>query len=245
MYFAITGAVFIGGIGSVIVGGLYWKRGSTAAAWSATITGSILAVSGIVVHQLWPVIYDGTKFPIHGQYLSMIAMSSAILVYIAVSLLGPRTEFNLAKMLHRGKYAEKIEGVKNVPASKPARGIKALITSDFTLGDKIIYISVISWAVGWFLFFVLGSAYNKIFNIPSNWWPKFWLIYVILSFVVGIITTIWLSIGGLVDLRKMLIKLKFAKRNHLDDGMVANHQNLDEKSKSPQVDSYLMETKEK
>ena len=28
MYFALTGAIFLGGAGSVIIGGLYWKRGT-------------------------------------------------------------------------------------------------------------------------------------------------------------------------------------------------------------------------
>ena len=44
LFFAITGAIFTGGSGAVIIGGLYWKRGTTAAAWSALITGSVIAV---------------------------------------------------------------------------------------------------------------------------------------------------------------------------------------------------------
>ena len=34
LFFAITGAIFAGGRGAVIIGGLYWKRGTTAAAWA-------------------------------------------------------------------------------------------------------------------------------------------------------------------------------------------------------------------
>jgi SSS family solute:Na+ symporter len=226
MYFAITGAVFVGGIGSAIIGGLYWKRGSTAAAWSATIVGSILAVSGIVVHQVWPTMHEGARFPIHSQYLSVIAMSTAIIVYILVSLFGKRTDFNMDKMLHRGKYAEKIEG--QVAVSKPARGLKALITPEFSLGDKFIYISVIVWAVSWFSLCIWGTVYNKIFGISPDWWPKFWRFYIYLSFVIGIVTTIWLVIGGLVDLKAMLAKLSTVKRNHLDDGMVIDHHNAGE-----------------
>jgi SSS family solute:Na+ symporter len=51
MFFAITGAIFTGGAGAVIVGGLYWKRGTTAGAWCAMILGSVLAVSSIVLQQ--------------------------------------------------------------------------------------------------------------------------------------------------------------------------------------------------
>ncbi|MDD5705348.1 MAG: hypothetical protein PHR35_05445 [Kiritimatiellae bacterium] len=53
MFFAITGAIWLGGSGPCIVGGLYWKRGTTAAAWTAMITGSTLSVLAIVVQKYW------------------------------------------------------------------------------------------------------------------------------------------------------------------------------------------------
>ena len=34
MFMAVTGAIFLGGAGICIVGGLYWKRGTTAGAWT-------------------------------------------------------------------------------------------------------------------------------------------------------------------------------------------------------------------
>ncbi|MGD0781868.1 MAG: sodium:solute symporter, partial [Candidatus Aminicenantales bacterium] len=52
LFFAVTGAIFAGGSGAVIIGGLYWKRGTTAAAWSSMLTGSITAVGGIVIRQI-------------------------------------------------------------------------------------------------------------------------------------------------------------------------------------------------
>ncbi|MDD5706323.1 MAG: hypothetical protein PHR35_10375 [Kiritimatiellae bacterium] len=51
LFFAITGAIFTGGAGAVIIGGLYWKRGTTAGAWCAMLLGSTLAVAGIIVQQ--------------------------------------------------------------------------------------------------------------------------------------------------------------------------------------------------
>lgn len=59
MFLALTGAIFVGGAGSAIIGGLYWRRGTTAGAWSAMVAGMVLAVSGVVVKQLpaatvWP-----------------------------------------------------------------------------------------------------------------------------------------------------------------------------------------------
>lgn len=53
MFFHLTAAVFIGGAGAVIIGGLYWKRGTTTAAWTAMITGSGLSILGFYLQHNW------------------------------------------------------------------------------------------------------------------------------------------------------------------------------------------------
>ncbi len=53
MFFMITGAIWLGGAGPCIVGGLYWKRGTAAAAFSALTIGSTLAVTGIIFQKTW------------------------------------------------------------------------------------------------------------------------------------------------------------------------------------------------
>lgn len=52
MFFAITGAFYLGGAGACIIGGLYWKRGTTAGAWTAMILGAILSLSSIIIQQI-------------------------------------------------------------------------------------------------------------------------------------------------------------------------------------------------
>jgi len=54
MFFAVTGAIWVGGAGSVIVGGLYWKRGTNIGAFVALTAGCIIAVGGIILQQTWP-----------------------------------------------------------------------------------------------------------------------------------------------------------------------------------------------
>ena len=54
LWVAITGAIFMGGSGSAIIGGLYWKRGSTAGAFSGLTTGAVLAITGIIIRQINP-----------------------------------------------------------------------------------------------------------------------------------------------------------------------------------------------
>lgn len=53
MFFAITGAIYIGGGGSLVIGGLYWKRGSTSGAWVALTIGWVVAVSGMILGYFW------------------------------------------------------------------------------------------------------------------------------------------------------------------------------------------------
>ena len=51
-FFAITAAIFSGGSGAVIIGGLYWKKGTTKAAWTAIIIGALISVGGVLVKQV-------------------------------------------------------------------------------------------------------------------------------------------------------------------------------------------------
>lgn len=53
LFFQITGAIFTGGAGAVLIGGLYSKSGSTLGAWVAMILGSSLALGSIAIQQTW------------------------------------------------------------------------------------------------------------------------------------------------------------------------------------------------
>src|SRR5688500_438287 len=52
MFLAITGAV-TAGLGACIIGGFYWKKGTTAAAWAAMIGGALVAVLGETLTLTW------------------------------------------------------------------------------------------------------------------------------------------------------------------------------------------------
>jgi len=53
MFFIITGAIWLGGAGAVITGGLYWKRGTNIGAFAALIIGCIVSLLGIALQQSW------------------------------------------------------------------------------------------------------------------------------------------------------------------------------------------------
>lgn len=228
MWWAVTAAVFISGAGVVIIGGLYWKKGTTAGAWSAMITGSVLAGTGIIVRYLY-----GTAFPLNGQWISFVAIMTAITVYGVVSLLTCRADFNMNRMLHRGEYAQLIPQVGEEPVEPPKRKLSwgRLIGFDenFSLGDKWIAGGLFGWGLFWFGVMLIGTLWNLAAPWPAAWWSNFWhFAGVGIPAFMALITAVWFTWGGLRDMRSLFRRLRTQSVNDLDDGSVVGHQNLDE-----------------
>lgn len=214
MFFAITGAIYAGGSGSVIIGGLYWKKGTTTAAWAAMITGSSIAVGGIIIHQM---IKD---FFINGQVFWFIAMAAAIVVYILVSLLDKnKQDFDMDKLLHRGKYV--LADEYKVIDTHFSKGLKMLgMGKEFTRGDKLFYILTYCWIIGWTLVFIIGTIYNLIYPASDLSWLKFWYVYLGVNLVMAVIVVFWFAIGGVIDIKSMFNQLRSMQRDDKDDGFV-------------------------
>jgi SSS family solute:Na+ symporter len=238
MFFALTGAIFVGGAGSVIAGGLYWKKGTAAGAWAAMLAGSGLAVGGIVLQQCWKTLYpllckllpnmqfivdSPNKFPVNGQYMYFWAMVLAIALYVIVSLLTCKKDFNMDKMLHRGKYALSDDKIKTEFAKRWTWGSIIGIDRNFTAGDKAISVSVFSWTMFWWVVFVIITIWNMFSPWPISWWGTYWHYYaIIIPLIVGVITTVWFVCGGIHDLRELYRDLKVYKSDVHDDGTVSN-----------------------
>ncbi len=216
LYFAITAAIFVGGSGAVIIGGLYWKKGTTAAAWSALIVGSVVSVAGIILQQM---IKD---FPINGQYFWGISMGVSTLVYIIVSLLNRKDDFNMDKMLHRGAYEIKEETV--VVDVVPVKGLKMLgMGKEFTKGDKFIYLTAYSWTFIWVVVFIIGTILNLSGDVPDSSWMSFWKIFVYINLAASFVIIIWFAFGGIKDFKEMMHRLRTMVRDHKDDGTVKHN----------------------
>ncbi len=221
MYFAITGAIYIGGAGAAILGGLYWKNGTTAGAWTGLILGSSLSVGAIVLKQVWP------DFPVNGQILALGATLCAAGSYVLVSLLTSKESFNMDRMLHRGAYA--IPGEH--PVSKVTLRSRLVgligITDEFTKGDRWISGSLFAYSMTFFFIFIGATAWNLVAPWPLHWWSNYWHVTaILLPLSLGFITTLWISFGGLSDLKRFFEALRKKPANLLDDGMVVNHHNL-------------------
>ncbi len=213
LYFAITAAIFVGGSGAVIIGGLYWKKGTTAAAWSALIVGSVVSVAGIILQQM---IKD---FPINGQYFWGISMGVSTLVYIIVSMLNRKDDFNMDKMLHRGAYEIKEETV--VVDVVPVKGLKMLgMGKEFTKGDKFIYLTAYTWTFIWVVVFIIGTIFNLSGDVPDSSWMSFWKIFVYINLAASFVIIIWFAFGGIKDFKEMMHRLRTMVRDHKDDGTV-------------------------
>ena len=232
LFFAITGAIFAGGAGAVIIGGLYWKRGTTAAAWSAMITGAVIAVGGIILKQIsaeWLADKDSMVAlkqgilvlrNINGQVYWAIGMGASALSYFLVSLLGKRTIFNMDKMLNRGEYA--IKGEMEIVSEIPERGWKMLgMGKEFTKGDKIIYIINYAWTLSWTIIFFVGTVYNLYNDVSDDSWMKFWKYYLFIHIIMAVISIVWFTWGGFKDLGEMMTKLRSDDRDHKDDGWIS------------------------
>ena len=270
MFFAVTGAIYIGGAGSLIIGGLYWKRGSTTGAWVAMTTGLVVAGVCFLLRWFWPNLWyplldeympgllsflkkviEGAaglvpginwevgpdSFPFDGQWINFFAMSLSIVGYIGISLfewlvLG-KPACNMDRMLHRGKYAVTADHEGKVV--KPVAGLKAVLPSEeFSFSDKCIYYGKLIWTLGWFAIFAfatihyIGSSFGWWAEFSDDVWVTFWAWRIWIIVILGIGTTIWFLIGGIVDMHKLYKTLSELKRDFSDVGIVTRHRDDDD-----------------
>ena len=233
LYFALTAAIFSGGCGAVIIGGLYWERGTTAAAWTAMIIGAVIGVGGILVKQVssaWladpsslTIIKSVILFlqNINGQEYWGIGMASSSLSYLIVSLAGDNNSINMDKLLNRGKYS--IQGEVKVVNKEPEMGWKIFgMGKEFTKTDKLIYIINYVWTGMWTLVFIIGTVYNISNPVSNSSWMVYWKYYIYIHMTLSVIIIVWFTVGGFSDLKHMIKILQSENRDHEDDGWVSN-----------------------
>jgi SSS family solute:Na+ symporter len=211
MFFAITGAIFAGGSGAVIIGGLYWKRGTTAAAWASMLTGSGIAVGGIIVTQLRP------DFFLNGQQFWALSMAASATVYVLVSLAG-RRETDLDRLLHRGRWED---GETRVVTERPGLWWRLFgMGKEFTRRDKVLYLTTYAWTFLWGAIFGVGTIWHLWKGSTDAGWMVFWRAYIWLYLVVAVVVLVVFAVGGARDLRAMFAQLRGQERRTEDDGFV-------------------------
>ena len=231
LYFAVTFAIFAGGVGAVIIGGLYWDRGTTEGAWAAMIVGAAIAVTGTIVPQVsdsWlsdTEGFNGIKNfilrlkEINGIKFYALSMGFSSFSYILVSLMTFKEKINMDKLLNRSKYS--IQGEIKIIDEKVKPIFKIFgIGKEFTIEDKIIYLVSFIWNVFFTLVFVFGTMYNLSNNVSDESWMVYWKYQLYINIIFSFIIIIWFTIGGFIDIKKMFKSLNLSKRDHGDSGFV-------------------------
>jgi SSS family solute:Na+ symporter len=263
MWWGITCSIF-GGAGPVLVGGLYWKKGTSAGAISAFITGSVLSLGAILIRMVYhshgeafvqnhthfgfidlgyfAALKDGHyEFFMNGTFLGFYAGMIALATYVIVSLLTCKEDFNLERMLHRGPYAavKKLVGDAPLPKRKESIIMGKLIGIDenFTRSDKWIAVALFSWTMFMFSVFLVISGWNLIAPWNTASWSTYWHITAYsLPIFFAVVTGVWFTWGGIKDIRLLFQRLRDQKVNALDDGTVVDNQNLDELAAEKKLD---------
>ena len=244
MFLALTGAVFVGGAGSAIIGGLYWKRGTTQAAWTAMVLGLLTSSAGILVKQefmrgvferavnsgsWWSALAElglalNTGAAVTGQVLTFVTILVSIGSYVLVSLLGPQSNCNLDQLLHRGKYEHAEE--RALSQTQHAPWLEKLgFDPEFTGSDKWITLVTISWPLVWTLIFIAGTVYNLNVEVSDETWLAWWRAWLWFTFGSGIVVMTWFTIGGFKDLRSLFRSLREFRVQEQDDGSIHGEDN--------------------
>jgi SSS family solute:Na+ symporter len=238
LWWAITGAIFTGGAGAAIIGGLYWRKGTAAGAWAGAITGSTLCVTGIICSSFWPTVSGAIqpvvapfgvalppRFWFNGAVASFIAICTAATVYVVISLLTCREAFNLDKMLHRGIYA--VEPGHGRPITRTWRERlhwRRLVNFDtnFSKTDKLMAGGIFWWSMLLVGVNLVACVWNLAYEPwPVAWWAHYWMITgIALPCVIAVGTLVWFGIGGVRDIRDFFVALRTLNRDAHDDGRV-------------------------
>jgi len=226
IWWAITQAVYTGGVGAAIIGGLYWSRGTTPAAWVAFFVGSMLSVGGIITRIYFQKVI-GHEFFLNGQQIGFFASVAAVLCYVVISVLTCRQPHDMDRLLHRGRYAIEPD-VRSESTDQTKKRVPLLhriigIDEQFNQMDRWITIGIFVWSMFWFAVFVIGSVAYLLHPWSNTVWANYWLITAIfLPLVIGLLTTIWFTIGCWQDMRVFFRRLRGEKLDEQDDGTVSH-----------------------
>jgi SSS family solute:Na+ symporter len=216
LFFMITGAIYSGGAGACLLGGLYWKRGTTGGAWAAMILGPATAITGIVLRSVFE-----EHFPISTLQLTFLTMIVAVLGYVLVSLIGSRIKpFNMDRFLYRGKYALEEDQAHGAGSLREKMWKRFGMGPEFTRGDRFIYIYTCVWATALFSVFLVLLYLGLTREISDAFWLDFWKVWLSVIFVFAVTFTVWFTIGGCFDLKHLYGRLRSRERDHEDDGIV-------------------------
>jgi len=167
---------------------------------------------------------DAVKCPINSYEFFFMAMLGGTLSYVIVSLItscGRR--FNLDHLLHRDEEVVQKEAKPKVSLISRLVGI----SQEYTISDKIIAWLVFLYCVVW----MFGGSFLAvvIWNYFSPWSPEWWSTYFYWTMLaipgtLGVVTTIWFTLGGIRDIIQLFRDLAKRQADASDTGFVVNEE---------------------
>lgn len=255
MFFTIATAIWMAGSGPAITLGLYWKKGTSAGAFASLLSGSFIAISGILFQQNWsktlyPFLEKHGLIPLLSRILDVISqpfqpyilwkvtpakfpINSMEINFIAllVSLL-VYCAVSLATCRNDFDLCRLLHRDAKYSMPRLTRGniMNRLFGIDekYTVGDKLIAFGAFSWSFIWgFLISFLGIIiWNHFFKWPDSWWcSRILIVMIIVPGFIAILTTIWFSWGGIADLKEMFKRLKNNDEDQFDNGQILTSSN--------------------
>ena len=178
---------------------------------------------------------NAVRCPVNSYEWYFITMLITLFLYIVVSYATLKEPFNLERMLHRGKYA--LDERKEIKSPWTWRNLYSKlvgITPEYSTGDKVI-----AWAYfGYSFVYRFGCSFvvTVIWNIISPWPLAYWGWYFLIVFLLvpgfnAMITTVWFSIGGVIDIRNLFRDLDARVADNLDNGVVEGNMSIADKAK--------------
>ncbi|HPF34876.1 MAG TPA: sodium:solute symporter, partial [Candidatus Krumholzibacteria bacterium] len=246
LYMAITGAIFLGWSGTAIIGGLYWRRGTTAGAWSAAVAGSVFTLGSFLLQRMNDALakggapffgWFGDSLPVaglaervaagmpDGKEILGLTMVLCVGTYVIVSVAQNR-RYDLDALLHRGAHALPGE-VTDTGHGVTRLGRLLGFTREHTRGDRWTAGATAAFIGFWFLVAVIGTVWALTFLARGGThaqmtgaWLAFWKWRIAIMLVTAAVVTVVLAAGGVKDLRRVFAQLRTAARDDADDGSV-------------------------
>lgn len=165
---------------------------------------------------------DPVKFPINSYEIFFISMTLAIGSYVIGSWLTYKP-YDLDKLLHRGKYSDG-ESLPQDPLTWRNAFFKLIgITPEYSRSDRFVAWLVFSCTFIYQLLFTFIAVVVWNFFDPwsRRWWDiYFFIVFLIIPGIIGIISTFWFTIGGARDTVRLFRDLALRVDDPMDNGQV-------------------------
>ncbi len=180
------------------------------------------------------------KFPVNSYEIYFLAMLFGCGTYVIGSLVTLHKPFNLDRMLHRGKYSDgESVGTKTPWNWKTVYNKLVGIDDEYTTGDKVIAWSLFGFSIifQFGIMFVGVALWNLISPWPASWWSMYFYINIIVvGVIVGVVSTGWFMVGGIIDIRRLYHDLGSRINDPLDNGWVEGHVSRADKAEFEHLD---------